>query len=332
MISLLILSVVLIATLMVMVWLLKTKRMTMPFLYQYNPGYTIGVARVHDPLHIDVENVNVLYKKQFNLHPEPKIMADPFIVKDDNMFYIFYEEFTGKYRHFGGADIGLLSSEDGERWKRVGIVLHEPFHLSFPNVFLWKGEWYMIPEADASRQLRLYKATNFPTHWQCIHTYNLGRYADPMIYIKGDIVYLWINSYLEGDNLRLLYSDNLLQDWKEHPCSPIRTKGNDTRPAGTINAIHGELLYWVQSSAEGYGTGSIAYKINNLSTSDYLDERLEDNPILWKFGEGWAKDGMHHLSVVPVEDDFLCAMDGLHASLEWRIDWKNWPVFNLKKE
>lgn len=314
-------------------WLLKTKRMTMPFLYQYNPGYTIGVVETHHPLDIKVADINVLTKVQFGLHPQPTIMADPFIVEENGKYYIFYEELSAKYRHFGGADICVLQSEDGIVWQRIGCALHEPFHLSFPNVFYWQGEWYMLPEAHFSGEMRLYKATDFPMKWELHNVLMSGMaYADPMIFEQEGVWYLWYNTYLDGDDLVLYTADSPIGNWTEHPASPIRTNGDDTRPAGRIAKVENRLVYFVQSHKEGYGTGMIAYAIDTLTLSEYRDHRLEDNPILWKYGEGWARNGMHHLSFIQqIDGRYLCATDGLHAALQWKWDWRNLPSFNIRK-
>ena len=316
-------------------YLLKTRRMTLPFLYKYTMGYTLGVVKTSTPLDIQVDHVHVLCKKQFNEYPQPKIMADPFVVKHDGVFYIFYEELSAKYCHFGGADIYVLQSEDGIRWKRIGCALHESFHLSFPNVFKWKGEWYMLPEAHFSGEMRLYKATQFPLKWKLNKVLMKDvAYADPMIYEKEGIWYLWYNTYINGDNLVLYTSDSPLGAWTQHPSSPIRTNGDDTRPAGRMNLLDGKLVYFVQSHQYGYGTGTIAYEIDTISKTEYRDHRLDTNPILWRNGDGWARDGMHHLSFVQCEDgSFLCTTDGLHASpLKWKWDWLNMPKFNLWKK
>ncbi len=47
------------------------------------------------------------------------------------------------------GDIGVAVSEDcGLAWKHVGIALDEPWHLSYPFLFRWEGEMYMMPEAS----------------------------------------------------------------------------------------------------------------------------------------------------------------------------------------
>ena len=316
-------------------WLLKTKRMTLPFLYKYNPGYTLGVISVTNPLDINEEKVNVLVKSQFRMHPLPMFMADPFVVKENDMYYIFYEELSAKYCHFGGADICVLQSEDGVSWRRLGNALHEPFHLSFPNVFRWKGDWYMLPEAHFSGEMRLYKAADFPMKWGVYAILKRGvAYADPMIYEQDGIWYLWYNTYLDGDNLVLFMSDSLMGNWIEHPASPIRINGDDTRPAGRMNLLDGKLVYFVQSHQYGYGTGTIAYEIDTLSKTEYRDHRLDTNPILWRNGNGWARDGMHHMSyIMEADGTYLCAVDGLHSSpASWRWDWLNLPSFNFRKK
>ncbi len=318
----------------VILWLLKTKRMTMPFLYIHNQGYTIGIVETSNPLDINVNEINVLSKKQFYLHPEPTIMADPFIVNYENKFYIFYEELSGKFRHCSGADICVLKSENGHNWERLGVALHEPFHLSFPNVFQYNEQWYMIPEAGESKQLRLYKAIDFPMSWKLEKVLFDGvSYADPMIYIDNihQAIYLWFND-LTAKTLELYYSDALEGEWKKHPCSPIRHGNSEVRPAGTINKIDDTLLYFVQANQGSYGTGTICYKIDVLTHDQYLDHRDEHNPILWKHGDSWAMHGMHHLSISKCGDNkYLCATDGLHASQAWKWDWRNLPQLNIHK-
>ena len=46
--------------------------------------------------------------------------------------------------------------------KEVVEIINEPFHMSFPNVFKFENEFYMMPENSESNQLRLYNAVDFP--------------------------------------------------------------------------------------------------------------------------------------------------------------------------
>ena len=56
------------------------------------------------------------------------------------------------------GDIGVAVSEDsGLTWKHLGIALDEPWHLSYPFLFRWEGQVYMMPEA--SKQVPALTAT-----------------------------------------------------------------------------------------------------------------------------------------------------------------------------
>ena len=47
------------------------------------------------------------------------------------------------------GDIGVAVSADrGLTWQHLGIALDEPWHLSYPFLFRWEGEVYMMPEAS----------------------------------------------------------------------------------------------------------------------------------------------------------------------------------------
>lgn len=309
----------------------KKRMMTVPFLYRQSAGgfYTIGTMITDNPLAVDMYDVQIIEKSKLALPSPLQMMADPFVVRDKNKYYIFYEELTQK-KYAKGADIAVLESADGISWKRLGVALRELFHLSFPNVFQWKGEWYMMPEADACGELRIYKAKAFPMKWEVYTTPIKGQiYADPMIFFKDEIIYLWYNTYIDNDELRLLTAKDLKGPWSVHPASPIRKEGNDTRPSGSVYAIKDELYYFVQNHSEGYGTGVIAYQIDKLSLQIFADHKLKENPFLWKNGTDWCRDGMHQYSFTQMPDgQYLCVMDGInvHQAAGWKWDWKNIPI------
>ena len=87
-------------------------------------------------------------------------VADPFMVKKDSSWYMFFEVFNAESKN---GEIGMATSEDGLRWKYEQIVLTESFHLSYPYVFESAGQYYMIPESSNEGSVRLYRAEEFPT-------------------------------------------------------------------------------------------------------------------------------------------------------------------------
>ena len=61
------------------------------------------------------------------------------------------------------GEIAHATSRDGAAWTYRSVVLREPFHLSYPQVFEWDGAIYMVPESRQDAAVHLYVAEAFPT-------------------------------------------------------------------------------------------------------------------------------------------------------------------------
>ena len=46
--------------------------------------------------------------------------------------------------------------------------------MSYPQVFKWGDEFYMVPETVAAYEVRLYKALEFPFKWVFVKTLMKG--------------------------------------------------------------------------------------------------------------------------------------------------------------
>lgn len=88
--------------------------------------------------------------------------ADPFVIENDGIIYIFAELFDYIERK---GSIGYTSLRNG-KWTKWNTVLKEPFHLSYPNIFRLNDDIYMVPESSEGCTLNLYKATEFPEKWK----------------------------------------------------------------------------------------------------------------------------------------------------------------------
>lgn len=321
--------------LLILSYLLKSKRMTFPFIYCVQAGghYTLGTINTEHPLSIDKDLIRIIDWKNTQFNPPLRFMADPFIVEEKGTFYIFFEQFNFKLNALG-ADIAVLKSNDLENWEYLGIVLYEKFHLSYPYVFKWENKWYMIPESVAVKEVRLYESEDFPFKWKLKNVIIENIIADSTLIIAESVFYI-LGMCCTDNSLRLYYSDNLFYGWKEHPQSPIRVgECNDIRPAGRPETVNRKLVYFIQDNSLGYGTGVIAYEINKISKTEFSDRRIENNPILFRFGNGWAASGMHHLSCIKTSDsNYFCVVDGLssYKSKEWRFSWRNLPEFMIVK-
>ena len=101
-----------------------------------------------------------------------QFVADPFLFHENNQWHMFFEVLnTGTNR----GEIGVAASHDGLTWTYDRIVLAEKFHLSYPFVFKYQDQYYMMPETYQISEVRLYKAYNFPYDWRYATTLVKGR-------------------------------------------------------------------------------------------------------------------------------------------------------------
>ena len=91
------------------------------------------------------------------------------------------------------------------------VVLDEEFHLSYPYVFEWKNEYYLIPESNEDLAVRLYKAESFPDKWEYIGNLISGyHFIDPSIVYYKNIWWLFVATVPDDGVINLYYSDNLI--------------------------------------------------------------------------------------------------------------------------
>lgn len=276
--------------------------------------WSIGIYTGRSPLALaPAPNVHnpVLTREQVSDIPA-LFVADPFFLRLDATWYLFFEVLNWRANK---GEIGLATSSDGLAWEYQRIVLAEPFHLSYPYVFEWHGEFYLIPESYQAGAVRLYRATRFPTGWACVTTLLEAPYAaDASILRHAGRWWLFVetNPDLRHDTLRLFSARELGGPWVEHPASPI-VAGDPwaARPAGRVLATEGALLRFAQNCRPSYGTDVRAFEVVELSPRTYRERPLQAEPILGPSSRGWNALGMHHLDAQPLADgSWLAAVDG----------------------
>ena len=117
-------------------------------------------------------------------NPKGRFLADPFVFENNGCNYIFVEDYF--YKDEKGR-ISVLKVE-GDKYKFLGLVLEESFHLSFPFIFKDGDEIFMVPESHENLDIRLYKCADFPHKWELdtILMSNVSA-ADTMIIKKNNI-------------------------------------------------------------------------------------------------------------------------------------------------
>lgn len=225
---------------------------------------------------------------------EAKFVADPFMILAQDIWHMFFEVMN---RRTNKGEIGLAISNNGLDWVCQQIVLTEPYHLSYPYVFEWDGEHYMIPETLQAQAVSLYKAQPFPAHWSFVSNLVEGICADPSIFYFDNKWWLFVcSSPEEHDNLRLYFAESLLGPWMEHPANPIVERNNrSARPAGRVVLLKDKIIRFSQDCIPEYGTQVRAFEITQLTTTTYVEAEHRSSPVLTASGKGWNGARMHHI-------------------------------------
>ncbi|MBI4687071.1 MAG: discoidin domain-containing protein [Nitrospirae bacterium] len=271
----------------------------------------------------------------FNLQPAPYIanpvltassvtdvsarfVAGPFLFNENNQWYMFFGVLNN---NTGEGDIGVATSADGYHWQYKQIVLNESFHLSYPLVFKYNGQYFMIPETNAANSIRLYEATNFPYNWQYKTTLVSGRpFVDTSIFWFNNTWWMFATDSA-NTNLYLYYSDNLLSGWVEHPKSPVVTgDSSKARPGGRPIVFDTDrIIRFAQKDNVIYGEQVRAFEVDVLTKTDYAEHEVPGSPILKGDGSGWNANGMHNADCWWTANKWICATDGWNIS--YNYDW-----------
>ena len=242
---------------------------------------------------------------------DARFVADPFMIIEEDYYHMFFE--VGLRNKSPIGDIGYAKSNDGQDWEYVGIILDEKFHLSYPNVFKWGGEFFMVPETGGEYEVKLYKARNFPYEWENVSTLIEGyRYIDPTIFYHKNKWWMFLTDPSNGV-LNLYFSHNLYSGWKSHPMNPIiKNNKNISRPAGKVFKYNDSLYRLAQDDEPSYGISVNAFEIIHISEKSYSEKPASEYPLVTKSNRSnkWNAAGMHHLDLHKIGDRWIGIVDG----------------------
>jgi len=274
------------------------------------PDFT---AVPYTPIHLQPAATNPVLRGS-DLPDSVQFVADPFLYRESDTWYLFFEAYSDR------GHIGYATSADGIHYTFQHLLTLENVHLSYPFVFSYRGEHYLMPESGALGQVRLYKAQHFPDTWAYDTTLVSGApLVDPTLIRYQDRWWLFV-SHSGSVNCFLFYSDSLRSGWREHPMSPVvHNDRSRARAAGrSVVLADGVIVRMAQKNDETYGGAVRACRVDTLTTTRYHETELPESPILQASGQGWNADGMHQFGAWWDSDRWLVAADGDSASF-WSI-------------
>lgn len=238
----------------------------------FKEEWTLAIRKRQDKLLFEPGGTD---KQFFIIKNSPRYWAaDPFLISKDDKDYIFFEMYD---RLKGKGLIGYRVIEDG-KISKMRVAYEHNTHLSFPFIFEYKGDFYMMPESSEESTLMLLRAKKFPNEWEKISYLSQGeRMVDSSLYEHNEEVFLFTQQIRKGysfDSLDIfmLKSNELVP----HKKNPVVVSAENSRPAGKVFDHNSRIIRVSQDCSNGYGTKIKFNEILCLTNEDYLEETFRD--------------------------------------------------------
>ena len=229
---------------------------------------------------------DTLYRFRPILPPKDRFWADPFPLKREERFYIFLEEYL--YRE-GKGRIAVMELDRQGNWTPPRVALERDYHLSYPFIFEWQGELYMLPETADNRTLELYRCLEFPQRWALEKVLLQGvTAADATLAEVDGLWWLFATLAVEGasknDELHLFYAGSPLGPWRPHRGNPVKSDVRSARPAGKLFRWNGALYRPAQDCSATYGAAVSLNRILRLDQDCYEEQEVSKILPRWRPG------------------------------------------------
>ena len=244
---------------------------------------------------------------KYLIPPADHFWADPFQIKVDGRYYIFFEDYVNEA---GRAHISVVEVNRNGIVSGPTEVLKLDCHLSYPFVFEWQGDYYMIPETGERNVVELYRAHSFPFDWKPEKILLEARSPlDATLVEAAGMWWMFVNIQEEGvavnwDELHLYYAESPLGPWKPHARNPVVSNVLSARPAGRLFWSKDVLYRPGQDSSLRYGYATTISKVVSLSATTYTETEV------LKILPDWDTDiiGIHTLNLMDEMTVIDCLM------------------------
>ena len=178
----------------------------------------------------------------------------------------------------GKADIAI--AKKSENFEVYHKITNFPKHRSYPFVFDYQGIIYCIPEANQTNKVSLYRFVetrqSASLQWDC--DLLEGKFVDSTLYHHSDGKwYLFTTPQKQSHTHLLIFvADDLRGPYRPHFNNPVKVDCSNTRMAGMIHEIDGNLVRPAQNSTHHYGESITLNKIVKLNEYQYIEETIKE--------------------------------------------------------
>ena len=215
----------------------------------YDEIYTIGIRfRSSDSL-LDGKN-KIFYPIPYS---DEFWYADPIAWEHNGKTYLFAEAYD---RHKHKGHIVVAEIQDDIRDIQFKKIIDEPYHMSFPMIFSWENDIYMLPETSENYSLNIYKAEQFPLLWRKVAEIKTDKMLVDSVLMKNTSkgIVLLSSEICQDNPLYVKFCYNLL-DMKKHAILPIENQQErgynlQDRAAGVPFEYKNKYILPTQTSTE----------------------------------------------------------------------------------
>ena len=228
--------------------------------------------------------------------------ADPFLYSEANVTWLFVERFS--YKSCKG-DLCAIALDDKMHAATPVTILLGSGHVSFPFVFHFEEQHYMVPETSSARTIEVYESVIFPSQWRLISLALTDiDAADSVIFEHNDRWWLLtsVRNEAEGSGrfLSIFFSDDFRSGkWQPHPVNATRLYQGQPyssgRNAGGIIKRNGRLFRPAQESRNFYGEGLRIMEIEVLTPTEFRERPLASDDYACSLARDFLP---HHYSEV----------------------------------
>lgn len=228
----------------------------------------IGI--INEPIQslLDSENIDIKWLPKYKKN---RFLADPFILKDDDKYHIFVEDYD--FINAKG-EISRFEYKPEMKSLSMNLVAKHDSHLSYPFVFKHKDLFYCLPESAALNKIILLKSKDLNSKWEKLTLIEDISAVDSTLFNFDNKWWLFcVDKKYGSSSLSIWFSDDLMGKWQEHPLNPVKNDVRGSRPAGNIFEVNGKFFRPAQNNEVTYGGSISIFEIKTLSEVNY-EERL----------------------------------------------------------
>jgi len=218
-------------------------------------------------------------KKFTKISSKKGFLADPHIIFKNDHYFVFVEETETMN---GKGHISIIDIDSNGNYTIPKKILDCPYHLSYPSIFDYQDNYYMIPESHKNKTIEIYKCDKFPDNWKFQQTLfkNIDA-VDTTLFQYNEKWWLFTcikqnSNLIEYNELFIYYSDQpFSENWVSHPMNPVVSDVRKARSAGKIFEKEGKIFRPSQDCSSGYGYRVIINQILKLTENEYEEKEIE---------------------------------------------------------